>query len=138
MITSIMNNQIKYDILNNTNKLLNAIATSITRWKVTEAYKFVVLTNMVSDTKASLNALRPRQNCHHFADDIFKCVFSWMKMYEFRLGFNWRLFLNFLTNWQFSSIGSDNGLVPTGRQAIIWTNVGLFTDAYVRRSASMN
>ena len=22
-----------------------------------------------------LNTLRPRQNCHHFADDIFKCIF---------------------------------------------------------------
>ena len=25
---------------------------------------------------------------------------------------------------QYSSIGSDNGLVPTRRQAIIWTNDG--------------
>ena len=37
------------------------------------------------------NTLRLKQNCRHFADDIFKC--SWMKMYEFRLRFHWNLFL---------------------------------------------
>ena len=40
-------------------------------------------------------------------------VFSWMKMYEFRLRFHWNVF-----------IGSDNGLAPTRRQAIIWANDG--------------
>ena len=35
-----------------------------------------------------------------------------MKMFEFRLKFHWSLF----------SIGSDNGLAPNRRQAIIWTN----------------
>ena len=28
------------------------------------------------------------------------------------------------SNWQYSSIGSDNGLAPTRRQTIIWTNDG--------------
>ena len=28
------------------------------------------------------------------------------------------------SNWQYSSIGSDHGFVPTRRQAIIWTNNG--------------
>ena len=28
------------------------------------------------------------------------------------------------SNEQYSSIGSDNGLAPTRRQAIIWTNDG--------------
>ena len=27
-------------------------------------------------------------------------------------------------NWQWASIGSGNGLAPTRRQAIIWTNAG--------------
>ena len=36
------------------------------------------------------------------------------------------------------SIGSDNGLVPTRQQAIIWTNDGQITDAYMRHSASMS
>ena len=29
------------------------------------------------------------------------------------------------------------GLAPTSRQAIIWTNDGVFTDAYMRHLASM-
>ena len=36
------------------------------------------------------------------------------------------------------SIGLDNGLALSRRQAIIWTKVGKFTDAYVRHSASMS
>ena len=36
------------------------------------------------------NSLRPRQNWHHLADDIFKYG---MEMYEFRLRFHWSLFL---------------------------------------------
>ena len=35
-------------------------------------------------------------------------------------------------------IGLDNGLAPSRRQAIIWTNDGYITDAYMRRSASMS
>ena len=41
------------------------------------------------------------------------------------------------SNLQYSSIGLDNGLAPTRWQAIIWTNDGKFTDAYMRHSASM-
>ena len=37
-------------------------------------------------------ALRPRQNCCHFTDDIFKCIFL-MKMCEFCLRFHLSLFL---------------------------------------------
>ena len=48
----------------------------------------------------------------------FSNAFSWMQMYEFRLRFHWSLFLT-------ASIGSDNGLAPTRRQAIIWTNYGI-------------
>ena len=53
-----------------------------------------------------------------------------MKMYEFQLKFHWSLFLG--PNLQYSSkIGSDNGLTPTRRQAIIWTN---FSDVYMHHS----
>ena len=45
-------------------------------------------------------------------------TFSWMKMLEFRFKCHCSL------NWQHSSIGSDNGLAPARRQAIIWTNDG--------------
>ena len=50
-------------------------------------------------------------------------AFSWMKMYEFRENFHLNCFYEF--KWQYSSIGFDNGLVPTRRQAFITTNGGL-------------
>ena len=43
-----------------------------------------------------------------------------MKMYDFRLRFTEFCFQGF--NLQYSSIGSDNGLPPNRRQAIMWTN----------------
>ena len=42
-----------------------------------------------------LNTLRPRQDGRHFSDDVLSNAFSWMKMYEFRLRFDWILFLGF-------------------------------------------
>ena len=50
---------------------------------------------------------RPRQDGRHFRDDILKCIF-----------------FNEGSNQQYSIIGSDNGLAPTRRQAIIWANDG--------------
>ena len=52
----------------------------------------------------------------------FSDVFSWMKMYEFQLGFHWGLFLRVQSTD--SSIGLDNDLALSRRQAIIWTNDG--------------
>ena len=52
----------------------------------------------------------------------FSSAFYWIKMHELRLKFDWSLFLG--SNQQYYSIGSDNGLAPSRRQAIIWTNVG--------------
>ena len=37
-----------------------------------------------------------------------------------------------------SIIGSDNGLAPTRRQAIVWTNDDRLTDANMRHFASMS
>ena len=75
------------------------------------------------------NSLRPRRNGRHFTDNIFYyCI----------------LIKNFIEicspgcNQQYSSIGSDNGLVPVRWQAIIWTNDGKFTDSYLHHSASMS
>ena len=42
------------------------------------------------------------------------------------------------SNLQYTGIGSDNGLAPTRRQAIIWTNDDRITDAYMRHSASIS
>ena len=58
---------------------------------------------------------------------IFQTTFSngflWMKMHEFQLKFHWSLFLE--VKLTIFSTGSDNGLAPTRRQAIIWTNDSL-------------
>ena len=84
---------------------------------------------------AKLNTLRPRQDGRHFPDDIFKCIF---------LNENARISLKkslkFVPKVRINnpSIGSDNGLAPIRRQAIIVTKDGWFTDAYMRHSASMS
>ena len=58
-------------------------------------------------------------------------------MYWFRFRFHLTLFRRVqLPNFQ--SIGSDNGLVPTRRQGIIWTNDDNFTYAYMHHSDSMS
>ena len=41
-------------------------------------------------------------------------------------------------NWQYFITGSDNGLAPARRQAIIWTYDGQFADTYMRHSASVS
>ena len=55
---------------------------------------------------------------------IFQTTYSnacfLMKMYKFRLRFHWSLFPSVQSTK--SNIGSDNGLAPNRRQAIIWTN----------------
>ena len=45
---------------------------------------------------------------------------------------------SYLCNLQYSSIGSDNGLVPTRRQAIICTNGDYCTDGYMRNPTLMS
>ena len=47
-------------------------------------------------------------------------AFSWIDIFEFKIKFHWNMFLE--SNWQYVGIGSDNGLAPSRRQAIIWTN----------------
>ena len=59
-----------------------------------------------------VNSSSPGQNGCHFADDIFKRIFL-IKRFTFWLKFHRSFF-----------IGSDNGMAPTRRQAIIWTNAG--------------
>ena len=52
----------------------------------------------------------------------FPNIFHWTKTFEFKKKLHWNLSLG--SNWQWVSIGSDNGLVPNRQQAIIWTNDG--------------
>ena len=60
--------------------------------------------------------LKPRQNDRHFANSIFICIFLNENV----------LFKNSLSlsNQQYSSFGSNNGLEPARWQAIIWTDGG--------------
>ena len=82
-----------------------------------------------------LNTLRPRQNGRHLSDDIFIWIFFRKNIYKFWLRFHRILFpCSKGSSQQYSSNGSDNGLAPTKRQTIIWSNDGKFTDAYVRHS----
>ena len=80
------------------------------------------------------NILRLRQR--HFADDLFESIFLnktiWILI---------KISLKFVpkgpVNNVLDSIGSYNGLTPTRRQGIIWTNDDFFT-TYLRHSASMS
>ena len=71
-----------------------------------------------------LNTLRPRQNGRRFADDTFKRIFV-----NENVRISIKISLLFvpkcpINNIPAFSIGSDNGLAPVRRQAIIWTNDG--------------
>ena len=72
----------------------------------------------------------------NLTDNIFKCIFlnenSWI-LIKISLKFVPKGFI-----LQYSIIGSDNGLAPSRWQAIIWTNNGSITNAYMRHSASMS
>ena len=59
-------------------------------------------------------------------------AFVRMTMYKFLLIFHWSWAQG--SNWQYPRIGSNNGLAPARRRAIIWINVGMF---YWRMSASL-
>ena len=76
--------------------------------------------------------LRPRKDGLHFPDDIFKCIFL-----NENVKISNKISLKFVPK-RYSSIGLDNGLATARRQAIMWTNDGLFSDAYMRHSAPMS
>ena len=74
---------------------------------------------MYMPVTALFNPLRPRQNGHHFPDDIFECIFlnenEWISI---------KISPKFVPKGQINNIPSDNGLAPARRQAIIWSNDG--------------
>ena len=61
----------------------------------------------------------------------------WSVLYEY-FNRNWLCYKGFLLYKQYSSIGLDNGFALTRWPAIIWSDVGKFTDTYLHHSASMN
>ena len=85
---------------------------------------------MVSLSGLTFNTLRPRQNGRHFTDDIFNCIFL-----------NENVRISIKISLKFVPKGPINNIpalvqIMAWRRAIIWTNDGLFTDAYMRHSAS--
>ena len=56
-----------------------------------------------------------RDKINAILQTTFSNAISWMKK-------NFNEVCSLRSNWQYSSIGSDNGLAPTRRQAIIWAN----------------
>ena len=62
-----------------------------------------------------------RDKMDAISQTTFSSAFSWMKMFEFLSKFHWSLFQRVKHN---SSNVSDNGLAPSRRQAIIWSNAG--------------
>ena len=72
--------------------------------------------------ECKINSLRPRQNGRPFADDTFKRIFL-----NENIRISTKNSLKFVPKGLINNIpafGSDNGLAPTRRQAIIWTNAG--------------
>ena len=59
----------------------------------------------------------------HFADDIFKHIYL-NENHFISVEFSLKIF-SWGSNYQYTSIGSDNGLALNRRQAIIWTKGGL-------------
>ena len=74
----------------------------------------------------------PVRNGPNVADTIFK-LFSF---FYFVLKSNEACLWG--ANWQQVSIGSDNGLAPSKRRAILWTTYGLFTDTFIRAPDSVS
>ena len=81
-----------------------------------------------------VNTLKPRQNGRHFPDDIFKCIFL-----KIDLWISVKISLKFVTTGPINNIPLLVQIIACRRswQAIIWTNDGWITDAYMRPSSSM-
>ena len=82
-----------------------------------------------------VSTLRPRQNGRHLADDTLNRIF--LNEYVRILI---KISVKFVPKGPINNIPSlvQIILAPSRRQAIIWTNDGKFTDAYMRHSASMS
>ena len=66
------------------------------------------------------NSSVPEQDDRHFARQQFQTHF--LVWTQFNSDSNFTEICSQESNWQYASIGSDNGLEPSMRQAIIWTN----------------
>ena len=77
---------------------------------------FLVTVNL---SYALFNTWKPRQNCRHFPDDIFKYIFLNKNVY-----ISIEISLKFVPKGPINNIPAMvrvKGLAPIRRQAIIWT-----------------
>ena len=73
-----------------------------------------------------VKSLRPIQNGRHVSDDISKFILSkFIENFSILLQISLKLVFKGPVNNKASSVGSDNGLAPSRRQAIIRANVAL-------------
>ena len=72
-----------------------------------------------------INTLRLGQSGRSFTDDIFKRFFL-NENYFISIQISLKYVLQPMSNYQYASIGSDNGLAPNMRQVNIWSSVGIF------------
>ena len=93
--------------------------------------------NAMNGTAPYVNTLRPRQDCRHLPDDIFKCIFV-----------NENVWISIMISLKFVSKGEINNIAALV-QIMAWRrpgdkplsgpgNDGQITDAYMRHSASMS
>ena len=116
---------------NRSHVTMDFICTGINNYGFTFAeYSF-----LSNETVHCLHTMRPRQNGRHFPDYLFKCIFL-----NDRLWISIKIPLKLVSKGPVNNIpgfGSDNGLVPTRRQAIIWTN-DILTQICVTRPKGVN
>ena len=81
----------------------------------------------------AINTLRQRQNGRRFADDTFKRIFL-----NENVRISIKISLKFVPKGPINNNPALVQIMAWPWQAIICTNDGLFTDAYMRHSASMS
>ena len=74
-----------------------------------------------------VNTLRPRQNCCHFANDIFKCIFLSENVW-----ISFKISLKYVPNVWINNIPAMvQKMAPSRRQAIIWTNIAMMVSLLI-------
>ena len=116
--TSVFKFIIQYIILPDSVKTL-----LLSRWCMVTCGQMLVRTYGIDYSFLMFNTLRPRQNGRYFPDNISKRIFL-----NENCCILMKMSLKFVPQGSIKNIpciGSDNGLAPVRRQAIIQTNDGL-------------
>ena len=95
-------------------KIINAIRCSASTFMYVEE-------TGGSTQQPNINSF-PLDKMATFSQTVFSDAFSLIKSFLFGLTFPWSLFLRVQLTIAQHWFGSDNGLAPNRRQAIIWTN----------------